>query len=320
MPPAFSIAVATVMTGCSSHGMRAPITVPCGAPWGLGEKFAFAKTGVRPGTLLGSRVRAGWGQKGPWEVQLEKRIHDDTRRRQRAICGPAAASATTSGAAMSGRDHDTRPYAKRRNAISGQFAARPIEMLESPAYRALSVSAHMVISRIEIELAHRGGNDNGQLPVTVDQFVEDGMHRSSVAPAIREAEALGFIRVERGRGGNADYHRPNKFYLTFSNWRGAEAEPPSHDRKRIKSIDEAEQIAREARAAKDRNAVSFGKFAWRRRNLKTLADQQKWAEKNLRRKREEMAEREKQMVDTAPPYRAPRTKQQTSRPPEQDQR
>ena len=201
---------------------------------------------------------------------------------------------------MSGRDHDTRPHPKRHNAISGQLAARPIAMLESHAYRALSSSAHMVISRIEVELGHHGGNDNGQLPVTVDQFVEYGMHRSSVAPAIREAEALGFIKVERGRGGNADYRRPNKFYLTFSNWRGSKAEPPGHDWKHIKSMDEAQHIAREARAAKDRNAVAFGKFAWRRRNLKTLADQQKWAEKNLCRKREEMAEREKQMADTAP--------------------
>jgi hypothetical protein len=32
----------------------------------------------------------------------------------------------------------------------------------------------MVISRIEIELAHHGGNDNGQLPVTTDDFVEYG--------------------------------------------------------------------------------------------------------------------------------------------------
>ena len=193
---------------------------------------------------------------------------------------------------MSSRDHDTRPHPKRHSSISGQFAARPIEMLESPAYRALSLSAHMVISRIEIELAHHGGNDNGQLPVTVDQFVEYGMHRSSVAPAIREAEALGFIRVVRGRAGNADYRRPNLFYLTYSNWRGSKAEPPSHNWKRIKTMDEAIRIAREARAAKDRNAVSFGKYAWRRRNLKTFADGQKSAEENVRRKRAEMAERE----------------------------
>ena len=37
-----------------------------------------------------------------------------------------------------------------RNAISGQFAAFSIEMLESPAYRVLSRSALMVIARVEI--------------------------------------------------------------------------------------------------------------------------------------------------------------------------
>jgi hypothetical protein len=87
---------------------------------------------------------------------------------------------------------------KRRNSISEQFAARTIPMLESPAYRMLSLSAHKVISRLEIELAHHGGNDNGKLPVTTDQFVEYGMHRTSVAPAIREAEALGSFVLPSG--------------------------------------------------------------------------------------------------------------------------
>ena len=41
---------------------------------------------------------------------------------------------------------------KRRNRINEQFSARLIEMLESPAYRVLSRSAHLVISRIEVEL------------------------------------------------------------------------------------------------------------------------------------------------------------------------
>jgi hypothetical protein len=127
---------------------------------------------------------------------------------------------------MSGRDHDTRPHPKRRNAISGQFAARPIEMLESPAYRALSLSAHMVISRIEIELAHHGGNDNGQLPVTVDQFVEYGMHRSSVAPAIRETEALGFIAVQTAflsfaaRASRAIRSASSMLLMRFQSWLG----------------------------------------------------------------------------------------------------
>ena len=53
---------------------------------------------------------------------------------------------------------------RKRNTISGQWMARPISLIESPAYRALSLSAHRALSRIEIELAHHGGNDNGKLP------------------------------------------------------------------------------------------------------------------------------------------------------------
>jgi len=105
---------------------------------------------------------------------------------------------------------------KKRNAINGQFSARLVEMLESPAYRALTRAAHKVISRIEVEFGHHGGNDNGRLPVTYEQFEEYGLHRASVAPAIRVAEALGFIRVtEKGRAGNAEHRIPNKFYLTY---------------------------------------------------------------------------------------------------------
>jgi hypothetical protein len=87
-------------------------------------------------------------------------------------------------------------------------------------------------------------------------------------------------------------------------------------------MDEAIRIAREARAAKDRNAVSFGKYAWRRRNLKTFADGQKSAEENVRRKRAEMAEREKQMTDAdrpnrraRPPHQTPPLKPTRTRPP-----
>jgi hypothetical protein len=163
--------------------------------------------------------------------------------------------------------HDTRAVPpNRRNRINEQFAARTITMLESPAYRVLSGAALLLLSRIEVELAHHGGNDNGRLPVTFDQFVEYGLPRSAIAPAIRELEALGFIKVtERGRGGNAEYRRPNRFYLKFSNWRGAKSQPPTHDYRAIKTLEEAERIAREARRAKDQNAVAKGRSAWRKR-------------------------------------------------------
>jgi hypothetical protein len=161
---------------------------------------------------------------------------------------------------------------KRRNRISGQFSPRLVEMLESPAYRSLSRSAHMVISRIEIELAHHGGNDNGRLPVTTEDFITYGMHRTSVAPAVREAEALGFIRVtERGRGGNAEHRSPNLFFLTFAHGRDNRAQPPTHDWRQIETTEEAEQIAREARANKNPAAIAHGKRSWRKRQQKQKA-------------------------------------------------
>jgi hypothetical protein len=163
--------------------------------------------------------------------------------------------------------------ANRRNRINGQFAARLIEMLESPAYRALSASGHKVISRIEIELGHHGGNDNGRLPVTTNDFVEYGMHRTSVAPAIREAEALGFIRItERGRGGNAEYGTPNLFSLTFAQSRDSGKHPPTHDWRRFKTLDEAEEAAQSARNNKDPRAVEHGKRSWGKREQKQKTD------------------------------------------------
>lgn len=163
----------------------------------------------------------------------------------------------------------TSNHARRHNRISGQFAARTIEMLESPAYRVLTRSAHLVISRLEIELAHHGGNDNGRLIVTTEDFMTYGMHRTSVAPAIREAEALGFIKVtERGRGGNAEFRSANRYFLTFAHGRDSKSSPPTDDWRRIKTIEEAERIAQAARADKNEAAVEFGKRSWRKRRTK----------------------------------------------------
>jgi hypothetical protein len=143
-------------------------------------------------------------------------------------------------------------FIKRRNRINGQFSAHLIEMRESPAWKTLSLSARRVIDWIEIELAHHGGNNNGRLPVTKQDFIDYGVHKHAVAPAIREAEALGFIRVtERGRGGNADYRKPNRFFLTFARCRTSVAEPLTHDWRKIKSMEEAMEIAKIARQNKD---------------------------------------------------------------------
>ncbi len=138
---------------------------------------------------------------------------------------------------------------KRRNAISGQWAARLIEMLESPAYRTLSLSAHRVLARIEIEFAHHGGNDNGKLPVTFDDFVRYGVRRNSIGTSLDELEALGFLKItEHGKMARAaDYRRPNLFLLTTR----PELEGVGPERcgwRRFKTVEEAEAAVAAFRA------------------------------------------------------------------------
>ena len=135
----------------------------------------------------------------------------------------------------------------RTGKISGQFAPRLIEMLEAPSYRILSLSARRVIERIEIEQGHHGGKDNGRLIVTYDDFESYGIHRHAIGPAIREAEALGFIELtERGRAGNAKWHAPNTFRLTFRSTKGLRGDG-THEWRRIGTIEAAEAIAKAAR-------------------------------------------------------------------------
>ena len=139
-----------------------------------------------------------------------------------------------------------------RNSYSGQFAGRLIEMLELPAYRALSLAAHRVLARIEIEFGHHGGKhlENGRLPVSFDQFEEYGMDRHAIAPALRELEALGFIEITK-RGYDKDVNR-EQIHLYRLTYRPAEGSPAdgSHEWRRITTAEEAEAIADLARKSK----------------------------------------------------------------------
>lgn len=144
---------------------------------------------------------------------------------------------------------------RRSTSFSGQWAGRLVELLESPAYRALSLSAIRVINRIEIELAHHGGQDNGCLPVTFDDFEQYGIHRHAIAPAIREAQALGFIEVtKRGLAGSANRRRPNLFRLTFRPIKRA-LNDGTHEWRKIETQEQAEILARAARIAKSESLV-----------------------------------------------------------------
>jgi hypothetical protein len=149
-----------------------------------------------------------------------------------------------------------RPKRKERGSINGAFAWRLVEMLGSPAYRVLSLSAHRVMARLEIELAQHGGKpeENGRLPCTFEHFVEFGLHRHAIAPAIRELVALGFIEItQRGSAGNAGFRQPTLYRLTYRHW-GSHKEA-SDEWRRIKTVEEAEEIAKQGRPPQSERAA-----------------------------------------------------------------
>jgi hypothetical protein len=141
-----------------------------------------------------------------------------------------------------------------RNSFNDPFIKRTIRMLDSPAYRVLSQAAHRVLSRIEVELGKHAGKDNGKLPVTMDNFVEYGIHRHAISPAIRELEDLGFIQVIRGVAAMAGQRRPSLFRLTYLPSFG---EDPTNEWATVLTIEDAERIAKEARARKATERCGF---------------------------------------------------------------
>lgn len=133
--------------------------------------------------------------------------------------------------------------------IPAGFAWRLIEMLESPANRALSLSAKRILERLEIELYRHGGKpeENGNLPCTYEHFIEFGLHRHAIAPALRELTALGFVEItHQGCAGNAGYRQPTLYRLTYRHF-GSHQETTDEWR-RIKTVEEAEATAERARS------------------------------------------------------------------------
>jgi len=130
--------------------------------------------------------------------------------------------------------------------IDGPFVPHRLDMLTSPAYRVLSRAALQVLTRLEVEHMGHAGQDNGALPCTYDDFVEHGIHRQAIGPAINECVALGFLRVtERGRSGNGAFRSANKFRLTYIATRGV---APTDDWDAIETDEEAERKAGAARS------------------------------------------------------------------------
>jgi hypothetical protein len=167
-------------------------------------------------------------------------------------CDPQRIAA---GFTIDGWDMNRR---RRNKPIDTPFVPHRIEMLESPAYRALSRAGHRVLARLEIEHLKHAGYENGRLPVTFGDFEKYGMDPHSIAPAQREVQALGFAEItERGRPSKSDFGRhPHHWRLTYLH--GPYDQEPSHEWKRHQTLNDA-LVADVARKAKDAKAVAKSK-------------------------------------------------------------
>jgi hypothetical protein len=139
----------------------------------------------------------------------------------------------------------TRPHGSKKKGES--WTSLATELLESPAHRVLGLAERRILDRLQIELRHHGGKDNGKLPVTFQDFHEYGVRRCSIAPAIRVLVALGLIEVtQRGRAGNAGFRLVSRYRLTYlPDGRGV----PTNEWRRVATLNEARAISRQARHA-----------------------------------------------------------------------
>src|SRR5262249_33288187 len=155
-----------------------------------------------------------------------------------------------------------------RNSVAQYFTSRPVELVTSPAFRVLSLSAHRALARIELELRQHAGNGNGKLIVTKEQFIDYGLHQDAIAPALRELDALGIaIITVHGRGGNAEHNQPNRFLLNYMCGAVDAHDLITDSWKRFKTLEEAAKVAAEARKAKDPQKVTYGRRNHRRKNF-----------------------------------------------------
>jgi hypothetical protein len=155
--------------------------------------------------------------------------------------------------------------------IEGAFIYHRLPMLDSPAWRVLTLSARRVLDRLELEHMIHAGRKNGELIATYDNLQKYGIGgRREIKLALAELEALGFIEfTRRGRGGNADFRIAHQFRLTYLNkptyerdnqgrvtnsiaeWHG-----PTDEWNRINTLEEAEAKQKAARLPRKRKAAT----------------------------------------------------------------
>jgi uncharacterized protein with NRDE domain len=121
------------------------------------------------------------------------------------------------------RDKSRTERGKRQSMVSkntqppkdqGGWMAISRDLMESPAWRTLSVNARKSLDRLIVEHIGHGRRMNGELIATHDQFIDYGVTCDFVADALEELAYKGLIKMRKGRAGNGTAH-PTVYTLTM---------------------------------------------------------------------------------------------------------
>lgn len=111
---------------------------------------------------------------------------------------------------------DKRLRERNRPPAGAAWVWYSLDMMESPAWAALSLPARRVLDRLSIEHMNHGGTRNGDLVCTYSDFERFGIRRMSINQAIDEAVALGFVDVvHRGGLAHGVARIPSTYGLTW---------------------------------------------------------------------------------------------------------
>jgi hypothetical protein len=133
------------------------------------------------------------------------------------------------------------------------FVMIRLSMLESPAYRTMSLMGRRFLNAVERENLKHGGKDNDKLIVPGKMLKQYCLTASTrmINEAKLEAEALGFLHFKRGVGGKGKERAPNEYGLTYLP--GHNGGPPTDDWTEIKTIEEAKQRVEDAKHKRGRS-------------------------------------------------------------------
>ena len=123
------------------------------------------------------------------------------------------------------------------------------ELLNSVAWRSMSVNCHKLIDRLLLEHCNNAGLENGSLICTYNHFQEYGLTRNMIRFAIEEAGFLGLVKHQRGERVFAK-NQPNSYRLTFYGTK--DAKDPTNEWKlvtteRVKAYRKKKKEAKEKR-------------------------------------------------------------------------